>query len=293
MKKIEILQKRSEILKAVNGYFESQGFVAVETPLRTTQVIPEANIELFQSEGSLLQSSPEQYMKQLLAMGMPKIYQVGKAFRKGEIGEFHLPEFTILEWYRLGGDYQDLMDDCQALVTYIVAQVELPEEIKSYFSGSWEKLTVTAAFEQHGKCSLGEAVKKEEFDFCLVDQIELNLGKAAPCFLTDYPISEASLAKAKETDPNFAERFELYFKGIELANGFSELVDSAEQRKRFIIEREKSPWLQEYPLPELLLSALDQIPKACGIALGFDRLVMFLLGLDHIQRAVAFGPNDL
>ncbi|MDX2470250.1 MAG: EF-P lysine aminoacylase EpmA [SAR324 cluster bacterium] len=294
MGKIEILKKRSEILKAVREFFFDQGFFEVETQIRSPQALPEANIELFKSENNYLQSSPEQYMKRLLASGSGDIFQINKAFRKNERGYLHLPEFTMLEWYRVGGDYLDLMKDCQALVFYILKKVDLPKSIKKYFlDAKWENLTLAQAFAKFTQSDSKKASKEGEFDFILVDQIEPNLGQNQPCFLIDYPIEQASLAKAKKTDSGLAERFELYVKGIELANGFSELLESEIQRERFCKERSHSKALLEMPMPEAFLKDIAKITKASGIALGLDRLVMVLLELKSIDQVVAFTPEDL
>ena len=164
---------------------------------------------------------------------------------------------------------------------------------QNFSEENWEQLTVSGAFAKFTNSDCQSANETSEFDYLLVDQIEPKLGAIQPCFLIDYPIEQASLAKSKDSDPKFAERFELYFKGIELANGFSELLDPKVQRARFNKERDLSPILAEMPMPEAFLSDLGKIEKAGGIALGLDRFVMFLLELESVDQVVAFSPEDL
>jgi lysyl-tRNA synthetase class 2 len=206
----------------------------------------------------------------------------------------------MLEWYRTGIDYQDLMDECEELVKSVISERDsgpLFSGLAGRFSldGPCERLTVGAAFDRYAKCSVEEALATDRYEKVLVEQVEPNLGVGQPTFLYDYPASLASLARLKKDEPTIAERFELYIDGIELANGFSELVDPVEQRQRFEKDRNLifAAGRDPGPMPEKFLTALENIPEAAGIALGLDRLVMVLTGADSIDEVVTFGPEEL
>jgi len=242
-------------------------------------------------------------MKRLLAAGIPKIFQICKCFRHGERGDRHLPEFTMLEWYAAGSDYLDLMADCEALLRYLAAALgkagkagELEWQGRRIdLAPDWERITVAEAFRRYAPCALEEALAKDRFDELLVEYVEPHLGLITPTFLYDYPAELGALARLSPTDPTVAERFELYVAGLELANGFSELVDPVEQRARFLAEREVIRWQgrEPGPMPEVFLAGLELMPPAAGIALGVDRLVMLFVGADNIDQVVAFTPEGL
>jgi elongation factor P--(R)-beta-lysine ligase len=299
------LHGRAALLYLIRQFFAGQGFIEVDTPLRLPVAIPERHIELFTAEEQYLQASPELCMKRLLARGATSIFQLGHCFRKGERGRLHLEEFTLLEWYRAGSDYRQLMDDCRDLCLFL--HREWPGEprriettgVSAIFAGidlhcHWEKLTVREAFDRFSPVSLSAALDSGRFDEFLCEFVEPRLGLTTPSFLYDYPVELASLSRRKQEAPHLAERFELYVKGVELANGFSELNDQGEQRQRFDEEiraiRSKSGC--DVPMPEAFLRDLEKMPEAAGIALGVDRLAMLAFELTTISQATTFSPED-
>jgi lysyl-tRNA synthetase class 2 len=294
------LKQRAAIIRAVRGFFEEHDYLEVDTPLRVPVLAPEAWIEPELSGPHFLQTSPELCMKRLLAAGHSRLFQICHCFRKGERGRLHLPEFTMLEWYRTGADYLDLMDECEELLRTVVLDcgsrplfAGLAERFPLEMPG--ERLTVAEAFARYAECSVAEALATDRYEEVLVAQVEPNLGVGRPTFLHDYPAPLAALARLKPGQPTVAERFELYLGNIELANGFSELVDPVEQRQRFARDRAAicAGGRDPGPMPEKFLAALGKIPTAAGIALGLDRLVMVLTGAAAIDEVVAFGPEEL
>lgn len=293
------LELRARIIDAVRRFFIAEGYLEVETPLRIPAPAPEANIDAQVSGNWFLQTSPELCMKRLLAAGYHKIFQICKCFRKRERGSKHLPELTILEWYSSGQNYQDLMDQCEQLIIFLLSELDCGESLiyqgkKIDLKPPWKRLSVTRAFRMYASMTISEAVASNCFDEMLVDQIEPRMG-ANPIFLYDYPASRAALARLKPGESSFAERFELYIGGLELCNAFSELTDPAEQRHRFEAERNvrDSTGKHVYPLPEKFLNALPDMPDAAGNALGIDRLVMFFADTDTIDEVVTFTPEEL
>jgi lysyl-tRNA synthetase class 2 len=239
-------------------------------------------------------------MKRLLAAGYPRIFQICKCFRQGERGRTHLPEFTMLEWYRAGTDYSGLMDECEEMILYVSDKVGLGKEIRYQdnlidLERPWERISVKEAFDRYASLSAEDAIRLDCFDQLMVEKIEPNLGRPKPTFLYDYPASLAALARIKAGNPRVAERFELYIAGIELANAFSELTDAGEQEMRFQKEKEKRERLGKavYPLPEKFLRALPSMPESAGIAFGVDRLVMLFCNQTTIDGVVAFTPEEL
>jgi lysyl-tRNA synthetase class 2 len=320
---------RARVTRAVREFFHSQDFVEVETP--ALQVSPglEPHLKAFAttleeplgrgSRGVFLHTSPEFAMKKLLAAGMPRFYQLAHAFRNGERSDLHHPEFTMLEWYRAGGSYTDLMADCEGVVR--AAAWAVPADALRRGScacdpfAPFERMSVVEAFARHAEIDLlsclGEAGELEPdprplaeaarrrgirakdtdrfedvFFRVLLARIEPRLGIERPTILYDYPACMAALARAKPEDPRLAERFELYACGIEIANGFGELTDAAEQRRRFLHECDVKERLYgtRYPIDEDFMAALEQgLPESAGIALGFDRLVMLATGAERIE----------
>jgi len=276
-----------------------QDFLELETPLRIPSPAPEEHIEAIRSEDWFLQTSPELCMKRLLAAGYPRIFQIAKCFRFGERGRWHLPEFTMLEWYATGSDYQTLMRQCEQLISFVANDLENepfinPREV-NFLQPPWNCMTVEDAFAKYSPSSLEEAITQNKFDLFLVDYIEPRLGREKPTFLYDYPAHCAALAKLQEADPTVAERFELYINGLEIANGFSELTDAQEQRRRFedvLKKRADKNWTR-YSMPEKFLQSLDTILPCAGIALGIDRLVMVLTDAANMDDVVTFVPEDL
>ena len=235
-------------------------------------------------------------MKRLLAAGYEQLFQICRVWRGGERGQYHLPEFTLLEWYRVDIDYHSLMNECMELFFVLVPEGKLCRDGQTIdLSMPWEKLTVTEAFTQFASMPLDEALAADRFEEILTTDVEPHLGKDRPTFLTEYPTSLAALARSKPGEPHVAERFELYIDGLELANAFSELTDPHEQRDRFDVDEEarRDAGKIPYPLPEKFLSEMATMPEAAGIALGLDRLIMLLTGVTNIDEAVAFTPDDL
>ncbi|MHB1015638.1 MAG: EF-P lysine aminoacylase EpmA [Desulfurivibrionaceae bacterium] len=294
------LHLRAVLIQALRSFFIDRGYLEVETPVRIPAPAPEAHIVPLTSEGWFLQTSPELCMKRLLAAGIPRIFQLCKCFRKGERGDRHLPEFTMLEWYAAKSDYRDLMAECEALLRYLAGAMGKAGVLEWQgrridLGPEWERITVAEAFQRYAPCTVEEALAQDKFDEMLVEYVEPHLGMATPTFLCDYPAALGALARLSPTEPTVAERFELYVAGLELANGFSELVDPVEQRTRFLAEQEgiRLQGRDPGPLPESFLAELGAMPSAAGIALGVDRLVMLFVGAERIDQVVAFTPEGL
>jgi lysyl-tRNA synthetase class 2 len=295
-----VLQSRQAIMEAVRRFFIERDYLEVETPNRIPAPVPETHIDSFASGDWFLHPSPEVCMKRLLAAGYERLFQICKCYREGERGARHLPEFTLLEWYRAGADYTDLMRDCEALLSCVAGWTGAGGRLA--FQGvpldlepPWERITVDEAFRRYAAMPVKEALDADRFEEILVDRVEPRLGFGKPAFLYDYPLPLASLAKKKKADPRVAERFELYLCGMELANGFSELTDPEEQRCRFeeAMEQRRRIGKPASPMPEPFLADLAGMPEAAGIALGLDRLVMVLTDSATIDRVVAFTPEML
>lgn len=299
-RKSQALQMRARLIQSIRSFFIQQDFLEVETPVRILSPAPEEHIEAIPSGSWFLHTSPELCMKRLLAAGYPRIFQICKCFRAEERGGKHLPEFTMLEWYVAQFDYTKLMDQCQAMLTVTLNDMGHARDIlwqnkKINLTTPWERIAVTDAFSRHAPISMKEALEKDQFDEILVEYIEPHLAQDRPVFLYDYPAELASLAKIKKSDATVAERFELYIGGMEIANGFSELTDANEQRRRFEEAsgaRAAKHWCS-YPMPEKFLVALEHLPPSAGIALGIDRLTMILAGTATIDDVIPFPPEAL
>lgn len=290
------LIRRAEILQAIREFFSERSYLEVETPHRVPANAPEAHIEQVVSGDWVMHTSPELAMKRLLAAGYEKTFQLCRVWRDGERGRLHVPEFTMLEWYRAGVDYNALMDECEELLQYLVPDKTLYRSGRPIdLGGPWERLTLEEAFDKHASKSLQTAIAQDLFEELLTGEVEPQLGKRKPVFLTEYPATMAALARTKPDNPQAAERFELYIDGLEVANAFSELTDPQEQRRRFQ-SAEESRQLQGMsprPLPEPFLAEMPAMPEAAGIALGVDRLVMLLVDANRIDEVVAFTPEEL
>jgi len=291
--------QRAQIIRAIREYFDSQGFVEVETPLRIPANAPEEHIDPCASADMFLHTSPEICMKRLLSQGYEKIYQICRCWRTGERGSRHLPEFTMLEWYRANADYTALMRDCEDLLLHVSTSIGMPgsieyEQKSVQLDAGFTKITVRNAF-INCMLDMEEALRNDRFDELMVTTIEPSLPQAKPVLLLDYPIEMAALARPKPDNPQVAERFELYAGGMELANGFSELNDADEQRKRFENANQKrvEAGLPPLPLPEPFLRDLPSMPPSAGIALGIDRLVMLFTGASRIDDVITFTPEQL
>ncbi|NTW06322.1 MAG: EF-P lysine aminoacylase GenX [Syntrophaceae bacterium] len=288
------------MISNIRLFFINNNFLEVETPVRIPAPAPEEHIEALPSGSWFLQTSPELCMKRLLAAGFPQIFQFCKCFRAEERGRLHLPEFTMLEWYVAGFDYQQLMSQCEKMIIDVANHLGFTGGLacknrRINLAPPWERITVREAFEKYAPVTLDKALEQDRFDEILVEYIEPKLGMDKPSFLYDYPAPLGALARLKQSDPSVAERFELYIGGLELANGFSELTDADEQRHRFLEAqklREQKNYAA-YPMPDKFLSALDCLPMSAGIALGVDRLAMIFAGAANIDDVVCFPPETL
>ncbi len=290
---------RDGIIQSVRMFFAGHNYLEVETPIRIPAPAPEAHIDAIESEGWFLHTSPELCMKRLLASGYPRIFQICRCFRHNERGSRHIPEFTMLEWYRADSDYFDMMEETEALIKSVALQTGSGNSI-NYQGGRidldrpWTRMTVAEAFDKYASISVQKALSEDRFDETMAG-IEPALGQSTPFFLYDYPASCGALAKLKTGNSSVAERFELYIGGLELCNGFTELTDPKEQRVRFEKElalRRKAR-KKEYPMPEKFLESLSNMPDASGNALGLDRLVMLFADKTIIDDVVAFTPEEL
>lgn len=301
--KTDALWLRANIIKAVRDFFWERGFLEVETPLLIPANAPEEHINPIHALPSWqLQTSPELCMKRLLGAGHRNLFQISHCWRSDERGSRHLSEFTMLEWYRTGCDYRTLMNDCEELLHHVAATC-LPEHPRFEHNSAaynpfspWHRFSVQEAFSRFGNTDVWECLAKGVYEEILTSTIEPAFAAFdSPVILMDYPAELAALARLKPENHEVAERFELYVGGLELANGFSELTDSREQRRRF--EEANAARVKagqaSLPLPESFLDALDAMPPSAGIALGIDRLVMLTAGASAIDEVVAFTPEEL
>lgn len=295
-RKRKTLSERARIIQNIRNFFINSGYLEVETPHRIPSNAPEPHIDAVDSGKWALHTSPELAMKRMLAAGYEKLFQVCRVWRDGELGQYHLPEFTLLEWYQTDADYHALMTECMELLSTLVPEGKLLRMGRMIdLAVPWQKLTVSEAFTQHASMSLEEAIVSDCFEEILTSEVEPCLGMDRPVFLTEYPASMASLARTKPGAPEVAERFELYIDGLELANAFSELTDPQEQRRRFEADEEarRNAGKTAYPLPEKFLTELSSMPEAAGIALGVDRLIMLLTDTVSIDDVVVFSPDEI
>lgn len=303
------LRDRAAILRRIREFFHERGVLEVETPLLGSHTVPDLHLSslparlprLAPDRTFFLQTSPEYAMKRLLATESEPIYQLGKAFRDGEAGSRHNPEFTLLEWYRPGWDHHGLMGEVDDLVREILGtppaeQTTYGELFAEYLDlnpheATTEELAATAG---NRGIRIADPPPRERDDWLqilLAGSIEPRLGHHRPLFVHDFPPSQAALARIREDPSPRAERFELYVRGIELANGFHELTDPVRQRRRFErdLELRTEAGLPAVELDERFLAALEHgLPDCAGVALGVDRLVMLALGADRIEEVMAF-----
>jgi len=291
---------RARMVQSIREFFGERGYLEIDTPQLISAPAPEVHIDAIRAGGRYLQTSPELCMKRLLASGFPKIFQISRCFRKGERGDLHLPEFSLLEWYRTGIDYHLLMDECEALIRFVSQRLDMGGKIpyranEIDLRKPWQRISVSAAFDRYASTSLERALEEGCFDQIMVEEIEPNLGTIIPTFLYDYPASLAALARLKPGNRELAERFELYIADLELANGFSELNDPVEQRARFErdLQIRDAEGKETYPMPERFLRSLGHMPDAAGIALGVDRLAMLFSGALKIDEVVPFTPEEV
>jgi lysyl-tRNA synthetase class 2 len=321
------LMARGRIATALQRYFHARDFVMVDTAALQRSPGNEAHLhgfatELVQPSGErsklYLHTSPEFACKKLLAAGERRIFEFAHVFRNRERGALHHPEFTLLEWYRADESYDTVIDDCLAIVAIAAEaagtrQFTFRGRVADPFAAP-ERMSVAQAFKKLASVDLlatisidggnrdalarqaveaGVKIAEDDtwsdiFSRILVERIEPNLGIGRPTVLDEYPTVEAALARRKPSDPRVAERFELYLCGVELANGFGELTDPTEQRRRFEAEmaEKRRVYGEDYPVDEDFLAALAGMPPASGCALGFDRLVMLAAGAMRIEQVI-------
>ncbi len=306
------LKTRAEILAKIREFFAIRQVMEVETPLLSQATVPTPYIhslttECFlpgqsQSQKFYLQTSPEFAMKRLLAASSGPIYQICKAFRADHRGRFHNPEFTILEWYRPGFTHRDLMIEVDALLRRtLTCEVAKCESYGELFQKHCDLNPYAADIKILSDCAKKHRINFDEdalkdktdwLQFLMMHLIEPRLGQnRQPTFVIDFPAEQAALAKIDPGPPAVAERFEVYWKGVELANGFHELCDAQEQRRRFEEENasRRAQGLPEIPIDENFLAALSHgLPACAGVALGVDRLVMAALGATDVSEVMAF-----
>jgi lysyl-tRNA synthetase class 2 len=328
------------VLSWVRGFFESRGVLEVETPVLCHAGAVDEHLDPIpveyhphgdpsKPEKLYLVTSPEHSMKRLLASGSGPIYQITRAFRDGERGPLHNPEFSILEWYRTGWDHRALMDEVEDLIRgAFTERARAPGGLAEEASMPFERVTYKEAFLRAvgvdpfrasdaelaalalakgcvvpgGDCAVPEggrvapevgcgAPRDALLNVLLAATVEKTLGLGRPAFLLDYPPSQAALARVRPGDPPVAERFELYVRGVELANGYHELLDSREQSLRFVEanEKRKASGKEELPLDQRFLRALEAgMPSCAGVAVGLDRVVLLALGASRIDDVIAF-----
>ncbi|MBX3707229.1 MAG: EF-P lysine aminoacylase GenX [Pseudomonadales bacterium] len=282
---LDALVARADTLAAVRAFFRERGVLEVQTGVIGTATVTEPAVESIAVPGlGYLQTSPEYQMKRLLAAGAPSIYQLGPVFRAGEAGRRHNPEFTMLEWYRLGWDDLRLIDEVAALVAAVLGPA--PHRLIRYADVVARAPVLP---DVHDRAAL---TARELLDL----RFSLGLDALPPgrWFVIDYPADQAALARLRADDPTVAARFELVIDGLEIANGYHELTDAAEQRRRFETDRAARRTAgQHVPAPDArLLAALDHgLPACAGVALGFDRLLMLKLGVRDIRAVIPF-PID-
>jgi lysyl-tRNA synthetase class 2 len=324
---------RARLSASLRASLGAMGYEEVETPVLVPAPGMEPHIDAFSApfrpEGGgreralWLQNSPEYAMKRLLADGLERIFQLARVFRNGELSRTHNPEFTMLELYRAGADYRGIMADTERALEAAARALSPDGEARAArggrtvdLSAPFETLTVAEAFGRHAGLDLaacdgdgqrlaaaaraaghdpgpaGESYD-DVFFRVMLDAVEPRLGRERPTWLVDWPARMAALARVKADDPRWAERFELYAGGLELANGFSELTDAAEQRARLVEEQALRARLGRpvYPLDERFLEAVGRMPPSGGVAVGFDRLLMLLTGAESIEEVLLFPAS--
>lgn len=305
------LRRRAELLALIRAFFAARDVLEVDTPTLATAGVTDVHLDNFVTRfvgpgmarglDLYLQTSPEFHMKRLLAAGSGPIYQICKAYRNEESGRLHNPEFTMLEWYRPGFDHHQLMDEMAELLQAVL-DCDSPERLtyQQAFTTTLGICPLSASLDELRRAGLGlgadDLIAREEDRDTLLQLlfalgVEPRVGQAVPCFVYHFPASQAALARLSPQDPRVAERFEVYFKGIELANGFHELSDAAEQRCRFEQDNRlrRGRGLPERPVDEYLLAALEAgLPDCAGVALGVDRLIMLAQGAERLEQVIAF-----
>ena len=295
---LRILALRAAVLGAVRRFFEARDFVEVETPAIVPSPGLDVHLEAFEvrtprgKPAGWLATSPEYQMKRLLSAGAERIFQLCRSYRGEEHGQHHEREFTMLEWYRADATSDDVIRDTEELVAFLAEAIDQPAP---ELQPPWQRLTVEEALQFHANVEIDPLVRDEESFFRVwAEDVQPWLGTERPVVVTDWPSSMASLARLK---PNgMADRFEAFFRGVELCNGFGELTDAAEQRRRFANDQaqRQAAGAPVYPIDERFLEDLERgMPESGGNALGVDRLLMLLVGADSIQAVMPFPEERL
>ncbi len=290
---LEIHYLRHHLMMLIRTFFEERGYIEVTTPALVRCPGIDPHIEAIPAGNNFyLATSPELQMKRLLGLGLKKIYQLTHAFRAEEQGRHHNPEFSILEWYETGIDYQVLMKITEDLIRSVDQGISNYLKRSPLFSLPVLKISVDQAFQEYAHWCPSKEWDEERFFQDLVEIVEPGLKNIHALFLYDFPAPLASLAKLKPDDPSLSQRFELYLKGIEIANGFSELTCAQEQRARFERDLAKRKAMNKpvYPIDNHFLATLEHglLPDCAGIALGLDRLLMVLTDSEEISEVMAF-----
>jgi lysyl-tRNA synthetase class 2 len=303
---LETLRARAALLKRIRAFFEERGVMEVDTPILSAAATVDFHIESERTQsGRWLRTSPEFPMKRLLASGSGPIYELGHVFRAGDAGRFHNPEFLMLEWYQPGWDHHRLMDEVTALIDALGVPAGGTQRLT--YRGAWLEYAGVDPFTTD-LAALGSTLRARHgatlpehahdldrdgwLDFGMGFVVGPKLGLEAPCFIHDFPASQAALARVRDGEPPVAERFELFWHGVELANGFHELSDAAEQARRFAADRERRSKAGHVvpPADARLVAGLQAgLPRCAGVALGVDRLLMLLLNLPDVASAMPFA----
>jgi lysyl-tRNA synthetase class 2 len=298
---------REKVIDTIRDFFKSRGFHEVQTPILIPVPSAESNLEVFEtrletSSGkkrrAFLILSPEYSLKKLIAAGLGNIFEITRSFRnREEVSPTHNPEFTMLEWYRVGADYRNIMEDFENLFFKIIGKNKMMYQNEEYdLSLPWPRISFAQAFKKYAGRNL-EEVKDEDFYQIFFNEVEPQLRAShKPAFVYDYPVSQASLARKKASDPRFAERWEVFLAGVELGNCFSELTDWKEQSKRLeedLLER-KRLGKNDFPMDADFISALKAgMPETAGIAVGVDRLVMLAADTADVSETLFFPGKEL
>jgi lysyl-tRNA synthetase class 2 len=298
----DLLRRRAALLSATRSFFTERGYLEVETPI----VVPSPGLDihldaLSLENGRYLITSPEYQMKRLLAGGLPRIFQIVKCFRKGEVGARHNPEFTMVEWYRAFAGFEEMIAETEELIVAVAGSSVMVNGRMISLTPPFERLPIATAFARHARLTEHEALRladddEERFFRVMVEDVEPALANGPPVVLIDWPASQASLARKKPGDPRVAERFEVMIAGVELCNGFHELVDPDEQRARFEHDQRErgARGLPVYPIDERFVRALEEgMPPSSGNALGLDRLIAMTLGAQTIGDVMTFPEEAL
>lgn len=305
----DALRRRAELLGTIRSFFLERDVLEVETPVLSRAGNSDPGLRQFSTgDGGWLRTSPEYALKRLLARGEADLYELGRVFRAGESGPWHNPEFTLLEWYRRDWTYPRLMEEVAALANHCGRRFGRQWRVEHVTYRSWLQRSagidplrdsvsqIVAALEEAGVCTRGlDGLDRDAWlDLAVTHLAQPSLPEDALTLVSLYPASQAALARLHPNDPRVAERFEVFLGGVELANGYQELTDAAEQRARFEAENHKreQAGLPAVPLDHRLLDALGAgLPTCSGVALGVDRLHMVLGGHEHIREVLAF-PSD-